>query len=80
MSKNVTSKYDRMISAFSEDFQLALMNEHKLTELQKHIENKNEKLMNDISLLDELAWGLRNGRIIIREFPVIVHTKEKQNE
>lgn len=65
MGRRSTSKFDAMISAFSEDFQLALMNEHKLTELQKHIDNKNEKLMRDINLLDELAWGIRNGRIKI---------------
>lgn len=67
-TKDVTTKYQGMISAFSEDFQLTLMNEHKLTELQKSIDNKNEKLMRDIDLLDELAWGLRNGKIIIREY------------
>lgn len=68
MSKTVT-KYNNAIESFSADFQLALMGEHKLNELNSMIRNKNERLLHDIDLLDELDYGIRYGRLAIVEIP-----------
>lgn len=52
-----------MIDAFSCDFDMALQNEKKLWELNKEIENKNQRLLFDIDKLRELSYYMSNGVI-----------------
>ena len=66
MGKTIT-KYNGAIESFSADFQLALMGEHKLNELNSMIKNKNERLLHDIDLLYELDYGIRYGKLAIVE-------------
>ena len=61
-----TDKFNNMISAFQCDFSLAKEDGHKLAALDKHIQSKNEKILKDIELLEELEWMLRNNRAEIR--------------
>lgn len=61
-----TNKFNHMISSFQCDFSLAKEGKHKLLELDKHIQSKNEKILKDIELLEELEWMLRNNRAEIR--------------
>lgn len=65
-----TDKFTNMIEAFECDFALARDGHNeKLSELQRMIEQKDERLMKDIELLEELSWLLRNGKaeIILKE-------------
>jgi hypothetical protein len=57
-----TDKYNNMLEAFECDFTLALMGRRILTELEKHIADKDERLIKDIKLLHELSYLLRNGK------------------
>lgn len=57
-----TTKFNNMISAFQCDFSLAKDGIHKLSELDKKIEQKDSSLLKDIDLLEELEWLLRNGK------------------
>ena len=57
-----TTKFNNMISAFQCDFSLAKDGTHKLSELDKKIEQKDSSLLKDIDLLEELEWLLRNGK------------------
>ena len=64
--KDVTEDFVYMIDAFSCDFDLALKN--KLWELNKEIENKNQRLLHDIDKLCELSYYMRHGVIkLIKE-------------
>lgn len=70
---DVTEDFVYMIDAFSCDFDLAVQNENKLWELNKEIENKNQRLLHDIDKLCELSYYMRHGVIkLIKE--------EKENE
>lgn len=63
MKRIKTDKFNNMISAFQCDFSLARDDEgHSLSELDNLIAKKNEKILKDIDLLEELEWLLRNGR------------------
>lgn len=57
-----TDKYNQMIVAFSSDFVLARDGNRKLSELDTMIKKNNERIMNDIELLEELAYNLRYGK------------------
>lgn len=59
-----TNKFNHMISAFQCDFTLAKENDNdrKLADLDDLIEKKDENLLRDIELLEELEWLLRNGK------------------
>lgn len=57
-----------MIDAFYCDFDLAVQNENKLWELNKEIENNNQRLLHDIDKLRELSYNMRHGVIkLIKE-------------
>lgn len=60
-----TDKYNSMISSFQCDFSLALEGDTTLSEIAKKIEDKDKRLLNDIDLLEELEWNLRNGKVEI---------------
>ena len=69
----VTEDFLHVIDAFACDFDLAVQNENKLWELNKEIENKNQRLLHDIDKLCELSYYMRHGVIkLIKE--------EKENE
>ena len=59
-----TEKFNNMISSFQCDFTLAKENDNyrKLADLDDLIEKKDENLLRDIELLEELEWLLRNGK------------------
>lgn len=59
--KDVTNKYINMIEAFECDFSLAKSSYRKISYLQDGIDKKDENLMEDINLLEELSFGLRHG-------------------
>ena len=61
--KDVTEDFVYMIDAFSCDFDMVLQNEKKLWELNKEIENKNQRLLLDIDKLRELSYYISNGVI-----------------
>lgn len=61
--KDVTEDFVYMIDAFSCDFDLAVQNKNKLWELNKEIENKNQRLLHDIDKLRELSYCIGNGVI-----------------
>lgn len=61
--KDVTEDFVYMIDAFSCDFDLAVQNKKKLWELNKEIENKNQRLLHDIDKLRELSYYMGNGVI-----------------
>lgn len=68
--KDVTSRYLDMLNSFSCDFSLACDKESSFTlfDLQYAIDEKsNFILLNDIRLLIELSFNLRNGFIKIVE-------------
>ena len=58
----LTEKYGLMIESFECDFALALEGAKTLDGLQTALENKNEKLLGDIELLEELSFLLRYGK------------------
>ena len=60
--KMKTIKFNKMISAFQGDFTLAKSGKHKLAELDTMIDTGNQKLINDIKLLEELEFLLRTGK------------------
>lgn len=61
--KDVTDEYKNMIVAFSADFELAQDGEFCLADLDL----KNEKLSEDIRLLNRLDFGLRRGILKIMD-------------
>ena len=61
-----TDKFNKMIEAFECDFNLALENKHSLSELDNRIKAKDEKILKDIDLLQELSYLLRYGKAEIR--------------
>lgn len=66
--KDVTEDFVYMIDAFYCDFDLAVQNENKLWELNKEIENNNQRLLHDIDKLRELSYNMRHGVIkLIKE-------------
>lgn len=66
--KRYTKKYDEMINAFASDFWLSTNGYDKLSELQRMIEgNECKRLIEDINLLDELAYKIRRGIVKIVE-------------
>jgi len=60
-----TEKYNKMISAFQCDMSLARDGEKRLAELESAMQAGDEKLLNDIGLLEELEFLLRHGKIEI---------------
>ena len=67
---NITEKYKGMIESFECDFTLAAdpEDEHGLDDLQRKIEDGDERLLKDIELLKELSLKIRCGQIKIVEF------------
>lgn len=67
--KSVTDKYSNMIQAFESDFSLAKENDvpFNLKEIQKLIDNEDERILNDIKLLEELSFKIRHNQIEIVE-------------
>lgn len=65
--KDVTKKYEKMINSFECDFNLPFnYNDFSMfDDLHRLIENKNERLIKDIELLQELSFGLRYGYLKI---------------
>ena len=59
-----TDKFNNMISSFQCDFSLAKENDNdrRLADLDDLIAAKDENLLRDIELLEELEWMLRNGK------------------
>lgn len=57
-----TNKFNEMIRTFDADLDLALNGETKLSELQELINEKDERLLNDIELLNELSFLLRHNK------------------
>lgn len=57
-----TDKFNNMISAFQCDFSLAVEGKHDLSELNTSIKNKQNCIIKDIELLEELEFLLRYGR------------------
>ena len=58
-----TEKFNAMISSFQCDFSLARDDKnHSLSELDNLIAKKNETILRDIELLEELEWLLRSGK------------------
>ena len=59
-----TDKFNNMISSFQCDFTLAKEedNDRRLADLDDLIATKDENLLRDIELLEELEWLLRNGK------------------
>lgn len=66
---DVTEKYKNMINAFESDFNLLYnYNDFQiLDDLKRLIENKNNRLINDIKLLQDLSFGIRYNKIKIKE-------------
>ena len=65
--KDVTKRYENMIEAFECDFNLPF-NYNDFTmfdDLKRLIQNKNKRLVKDIELLQELAFGIRYGNLKI---------------
>lgn len=65
--KDVTKKYENMIQAFECDFNLPFnYNDFTLfDDLKRLIQNKNERLVKDIELLQEFSFGIRYGNLKI---------------
>lgn len=65
--KDVTKEYENMIQAFECDFNLPF-NYNDFTifdDLKRLIQNKNERLVKDIELLQEFSFGIRYGNLKI---------------
>ena len=65
--KDVTKRYENMIEAFECDFNLPF-NYNDFTmfdDLKRLIQNKNERLVKDIKLLQEFSFGIRYGNLKI---------------
>ena len=65
--EDVTSKYEEMLSAFEADFYFAKTSPNKLQELQRMIDSKDKRLMEDIDSLSSLEFKIRRKKIIILE-------------
>ena len=66
-TKDVTKRYENMIEAFECDFNLPF-NYNDFTmfdDLKRLIQNKNERLVKDIELLQEFSFGIRYGNLKI---------------
>lgn len=57
-----TDKFNSMIEAFECDFVLAKEGKYLISELENKLIFKDEKLMADIDLLEELSYLLRYGK------------------
>ena len=67
---DITNKYSDMIESFECDFSIAKDNPNKysLSNLQTMIDNEDEKILEDIKLLQELSFMLRHGQAQIITF------------
>lgn len=65
--KDTTGEYAQMLEAFECDFALARDDGYGVDDLQMKINNKDERILRDIELLEKLSFGIRNGRIKIME-------------
>ena len=65
MVEDKTAKYVSMIEAFECDFVLARDGKKDLNLLAQALKNKDKYLFNDIKLLEELSFNLRNGKLKI---------------
>lgn len=59
---DVTGKYVNMIEAFECDLVLARDEERDLNHLKQGLQDKDEALLDDIKLLEELSFDLRHKR------------------
>lgn len=57
-----TDKFNSMIEAFECDFVLAKEGKYSISELENKVRFKDENLMADIDLLEELSYLLRYGK------------------
>ena len=57
-----TDKFNAMIEAFECDFVLAKEGKYEISELDNKVKFKDEKLMKDNDLLEELSYLLRYGK------------------
>ena len=66
-TKDVTNKYLQMLEAFTSDFDLPYIHDdfEFFDELKKLIEEKNEQMIKDIELLEELSFDLRRKKLKI---------------
>lgn len=60
--KDETKKYVDMIEAFECDFALARDGQRDLRHLQQGLQDKDEALLKDIDLLENLSFDLRHGK------------------
>lgn len=66
--KDVSSKYENMLTSFQADFSLATTyDEMDYADFRDLIRNKNERLLKDIELLSELEFNIRYKKTIIVE-------------
>lgn len=66
--KEVSSKYENMLTSFQADFGLATQyDELDYADFRDLIRNKNERLLKDIELLSELEFKIRHKQILIVE-------------
>ena len=66
-TKDVTNKYLQMLEAFTSDFDLPYIHDdfELFDELKKLIKEKDEQMIKDIELLEELSFDLRRKKLKI---------------
>ena len=66
-TKDVTNKYLQMLEAFTSDFDLPYIHDDFkfFDELKKLIKEKDERMIKDIELLEELSFDLRRKKLKI---------------
>lgn len=66
-TKDVTNKYLQMLESFTSDFDLPYIHDdfEFFDELKKLIKEKDEQMIKDIELLEELSFDLRRKKLKI---------------
>lgn len=66
-TKDMTNKYLQMLEAFTADFDLPYIHDdfEFFDELKKLIKEKDEQMIKDIELLEELSFDLRRKKLKI---------------
>ena len=66
-TKDVTNKYLQMLEAFTSDFDILYNHDdfEFFDELKKLIKEKDEQMIKDIELLEELSFNLRRKKLKI---------------